>query len=195
MSRSQGLLVWKKDKQQKQQISGGGYTVKKTRKTQHKQISGYEGLYDIYTDGAVWSYGSNRFLKVRRDAHGYQVYTLCTRGKVRVVKAHRLVYAAFCGAIPTALQINHKDGDKLNNHFSNLELLTPIENTRHAWRTGLAIRRTGTAMGTSKLKEDDIPRIRAMKDSGMASPKIAQIFGVHDSTIRKILTRATWSGV
>lgn len=35
MSRSRGLLVWKKDKQQKQQISGGGYTVK--RKTELKK--------------------------------------------------------------------------------------------------------------------------------------------------------------
>ena len=48
---------------------------------------------------------------------------------------HRLVAATFLGQpnLPT-LQVNHKDGDRLNNHVRNLEYVTPSENARHSWQ-------------------------------------------------------------
>ena len=45
---------------------------------------------------------------------------------------HRLVYEAFMGPIPKGMWVNHKDGNKLNNHISNLELTTPKQNHEHA---------------------------------------------------------------
>lgn len=54
------------------------------------------------------------------------------------IQFHRLVYMYHTKEfIPENLYINHIDGNKCNNHFSNLELVTQSENIQHAYRTGL----------------------------------------------------------
>ncbi|MNB67628.1 hypothetical protein D3C87_914890 [compost metagenome] len=53
---------------------------------------------------------------------------------------HRLVAAAFIGAAPPGRdKVNHKDGNKLNNHYTNLEWVSHSENIRHAFSTGLCV--------------------------------------------------------
>lgn len=47
---------------------------------------------------------------------------------------HRIVYQKFVGDLDPLLQINHKDGNKKNNHFSNLEQVTQSENMFHLFR-------------------------------------------------------------
>ena len=69
-----------------------------------------------------------------RDNHGYQRIT----SKKKRVLVHRLVWETFNGKIPVGMQINHIDGDKQNNSLSNLELVTPSENMKHAYDNGLA---------------------------------------------------------
>jgi hypothetical protein len=48
------------------------------------------------------------------------------------LSVHRIVYEAFNGPIPQGLEINHKDGNRLNNRLSNLEAITKSENQYHA---------------------------------------------------------------
>lgn len=50
---------------------------------------------------------------------------------------HQLVAGAFLGACPEGLEINHIDGNQLNNRMENLEYITHRENILHAHRTGL----------------------------------------------------------
>jgi hypothetical protein len=47
---------------------------------------------------------------------------------------HRLVAIFHLTTFDNNLQINHKDGDKTNNHISNLEMVTASQNALHAWR-------------------------------------------------------------
>lgn len=53
------------------------------------------------------------------------------------VYVHRIVYETFVGVIPKGYDINHIDGNKLNNNVSNLEAVTRSENQKHAARIGL----------------------------------------------------------
>ena len=57
--------------------------------------------------------------------------------KQKTYYIHRLVTEAFIGPIPKDMQINHKDGDKHNNDFGNLEIVTQKENMQHAREIGL----------------------------------------------------------
>ena len=78
--------------------------------------------------GRIWratgraSYGSLH-------ASGY----LVTNGKAGYFGMHRLIAATFLGP-PSApsLQVNHVDGNRSNNHISNLEYVTPSENVAHS---------------------------------------------------------------
>ena len=70
---------------------------------------------------------------------GYQRCDLCMQGiKKKPSTVHRLVMYAFKGFPPPGFdQINHIDGDKLNNDPDNLEWSNNSHNIKHAWDTGL----------------------------------------------------------
>lgn len=96
-----------------------------------KDIKGFEGLYAVTEDGRVWSYLSNKWLKLKI-SKGYHLVRLCKEGKVYNFLVHRLVYETFKGIIPKGLVVDHIDSNRLNNIIDNLQLLTPSENSRKA---------------------------------------------------------------
>lgn len=61
--------------------------------------------------------------------------SLSRNGVRRYFLVHRLVAAAFVPEVPGRDQVNHIDGDRLNNHASNLEWCTQSQNNLHARRT------------------------------------------------------------
>ena len=75
---------------------------------------------------------TNRILKpaVRKD--GYMFVTLSVEGKHFHKTIHSMVIAAFKGSRPPTAQVNHIDGNKLNNCVDNLEYVSPGGNQRHA---------------------------------------------------------------
>jgi hypothetical protein len=87
-----------------------------------KDISGYEGIYQIGNNGNVRSYKDpsvNR--KLKTDAYGYAVVVLSKNGKYETKKVHRLVGLAFIENENNLLEINHMDENKKNNVAGNLE--------------------------------------------------------------------------
>lgn len=105
-----------------------------------KPVLGYEGRYEISNYGRVKSIfpKSIRILKYSNsNIGGYYPYHLSKDSKIKVTSAHRLVAEAFIPNPENKPQVNHKDGDKSNNHVSNLEWVTAKENIQHAHKTGL----------------------------------------------------------
>ena len=71
-------------------------------------------------------------------ANGYYNVDLYNNGKRSKFRVHRIVGETFVDNPNGKAQINHIDGDKLNNHASNLEWVTASENMHHAFDIGLA---------------------------------------------------------
>lgn len=64
-------------------------------------------------------------------------YSFCVDGKQIKRYVHRAVAEAFVPNPEEKQQVNHIDGNPENNNFTNLEWVTPQENTDHAIKTGL----------------------------------------------------------
>jgi hypothetical protein len=117
---------------------------------QWKDIPGYEGLYQISSWGNVRSFDFlvNHYSGVKRVMKGrdlklsvyaknaYYVVVLCKDGLQKRFSVHLLVLECFIGKKPTKKHKgNHKDLNKLNNYYLNLEWLTIRENTTHYYKS------------------------------------------------------------
>lgn len=69
-------------------------------------------------------------LKPYINKNGYAMYRLRVNGKTIQLSAHHLSYWVNIGPFDTSdgLQIDHIDGNKLNNHYTNLRRVTPRDN-------------------------------------------------------------------
>ena len=104
-----------------------------------KPIKGWEDKYTISINGDVYSIRSNKFLKPRLSLDGYERVCLCNGSIKREYRVHRLVAETFIDNPNNLPQVNHIDGNKLNNYLSNLEWCTPEYNIQHGKEKGLFI--------------------------------------------------------
>jgi hypothetical protein len=108
----------------------------KETNTVWKPVVGYEGLYEVSDNGKVFSL-KNKILLKPFISVGYYSITLRKNKQSKKIKIHRLVACAFLPNTENKKQVNHIDGNKKNNHVSNLEWCTASENNKHAWQYGL----------------------------------------------------------
>lgn len=120
---------------------------------------------------------------------GYRRYFIAYQdGRRKPVRAHRLVCEAFHGPRPSDRHfVAHGDGNRLNNHQSNLRWATVAENEADKDRHGT--RAVGERHGMAKLSWADVVKIRAADKSPR---ELAVEFGVVDWTIRDILAGRRW---
>ena len=100
-----------------------------------KPIKNYED-YLVNENGDIFSKKSNKLLKPRESKNGYLYVILYTNGKPKTLKIHRLVAMTFLNNSNNLPQVNHIDGNKLNNNVDNLEWCTATQNNKHAWKLG-----------------------------------------------------------
>lgn len=186
-------------------------------KLELRDVPGWPG-YLVGSDGSVWSRLRRRPLpgrkgteivmgdtprqlkpKVGRD--GYPAITLTNCGARKSAKVHRLVAECFLGPIPDDMQVNHKNGIKRDCRLVNLEIVTPTENRRHAYRTGLQVSPKGEENGHAKLTAEQVREIRSLRPAtgkikgDLSTYAIAKRYGVSRSLIRHILHRKQWRHV
>lgn len=70
---------------------------------------------------------------------GYLICNLYNNKILKKLLIHRLVYSNFIGEIPENCDVHHKDEDKLNNHYSNLEIINHSLHTKLHWELGKKI--------------------------------------------------------
>ena len=105
-----------------------------------KDIKDYEGLYQVSNFGNVKSLtrnGTKGGLIKLVNRHGYLRARLWKNKVLQTIGVHRLVAQAFTPNIYDKEQVNHIDGNKLNNNANNLEWVSHSENMEHAYNNGL----------------------------------------------------------
>ena len=178
------------------------------------EVPGYS-MYGVTEDGSVWSRksGSWKQMRLTENGHGYLRVKFADQSQH---KAHHLVMLTFVGPRPKDLIVNHRDGDKKNNHLSNLEYCTYRENSAHARMTGLSspppnrprlcgVRGyqkkllkgtlTGSAVKGSKLSDCDIRAIRDLRQGGSSLGQISAVYGISRNTVDRIAKRIKWKHI
>lgn len=107
-----------------------------------KDVKDFEGFYQVSNLGNIRSIPRNGTVKNYRilkpnNVKGYYQVSLQKKGKKKYMKVHRLVAEAFIENTQNKREVNHIDGNKLNNKLTNLEWVTSSENQKHAFKIGL----------------------------------------------------------
>lgn len=123
-----------------------------------KPVKSFEGEYEVSNLGNVRSikFGKCNLLKSFY-SRGYKKIELYLNGTSRKYYVHRLVATAFINNPNKREFVNHIDGHKDNNHYTNLEWVTKSENVIHAYSTGLIVntaRKSIAKPGTIVLQID-----------------------------------------
>lgn len=166
-----------------------------------KDIPGYKNVYTISTSGKIKSLSrivspfgihdkviiKEKLLSTQLSNRGYFAVRLTVNGLTKTKMVHRLLAEAFLLNPLNKLEVNHIDGNKLNNNLDNLEWVTSGENQKHAWRIGLRKRFT----------QEKHPKSRKIKniDTGKIYNSIKELSietGIKHSTLRMKLNKGTY---
>ena len=138
------------------------------------------------TDGVIIG-KRGKPLKGHIDRCGYHEVLLSENGKTNQYRVHRLVAETFLPNPSNLPCVNHKDGNKLNNHISNLEWCTKSENIKHSYKNGLQTKVTNPHGTYRVLNETDFDIIRDLHHRGYPDWQIAKEIGCSRSLVsRKI---------
>lgn len=202
----------------------------KVTREEWRDIKGYEGLYQISEFGKVKSLerkvNGPKGLRIVEEkilkpyiGTGYKKVHLSKSGKGKQISVHRLVATNFIREPVGREVVNHIDGNKLNNHYSNLEWCTYRENNQHArenglWKafgsnhylrkqtsrnsqtkvrvkTGISINK-GETNGRAKLSENDVLEIRNLYKNGISMNEIAKVYGIGKTSVYLIIHKKVW---
>lgn len=156
-----------------------------------KTVVGHE-MYSVTNKGRVYNEKRGKFLKPSVNSSNYKKVVL--NGKNLYV--HRLVAEAFCDNPDNLCEVNHKDGNKWNNNYTNLEWVTKSENAQHAFDMGLrtisGYTRYKVSKSTHRFTDYEIDEIRKMYYDGMSKQEIADKIGCCSSVICNILNGQTY---
>ena len=144
----------------------------------YKTIEHYPN-YEVDIDGQVRNKSTGKQMKWINNGKGYftvKLYNAQTP-KGRLCLVHRLVLATHDVFIPDNCDVNHRDGDKSNNHIHNLEWVTKSQNTRHAHRIGLF---------KNKLTIEQVKQIKVDLQTESHYATLAKKYNVGRATIWKI---------
>jgi hypothetical protein len=166
-----------------------------------KSIEGYETLYEVSNLGNVKSLNrqvlgkltsstrsvKERILKPKTSKYGYLEVSLHKEGKLSTKRVNRLVAIAFITNVNNYPQVNHIDGDKLNNKIDNLEWVSNSMNQIHAHKTGLKRSLKGENSNRAILTNEKVLDMKNKYESGSKIKDLHKEFGIKYTTCWHII--------
>ena len=128
------------------------------------------------------------------EVNGYRVVSIRNGATKLQCKVHRVVWISQHGVIPEGYVIDHINNDKQDNRITNLQLVTPAENSKKAREDGLY--KTGLDNKATKLDPDLKDEIAYLYEySDMTMRELAEIYGVSKSRIGQIVKEVGWTDI
>lgn len=127
-----------------------------------KDILNFEGEYQISNLGRVKSLPrfkkrkEEKILKISKGKRGYYSIVLWKNQKSKTFTIHRLIACHFIPNPENKREVNHIDANKLNNNLSNLEWVTPKENSIHAIKSQNVMKYKGKRGVTKRVYKNNI---------------------------------------
>jgi hypothetical protein len=163
---------------------------------------GFENSYEISTLGNVRSV--DRFVEGRRglikgkninkrkNKRGYYEIRVGINGKYEDRIVHRLVAKTFIPNLENKPQVNHINGNKLDNRIENLEWNTNSENQKHAYKIGTQPNKKGSNNSNTSLTDDIVINIINIFNLGKKPSIISKELNISLGIIRNIVQGRTW---
>lgn len=159
-----------------------------------KPVPGYEGIYEISNFGKVNSIRNGerfpRKLNTKTHYTSFSCKKLPEHKTQKCFYIHSLVAQVFIGPRPEGHVVRHLDGNRRNNHLSNLAYGTPQENVADAIAHGTFAKENN---GRALFTEAGVKAVKMLIDMGVSLSEIARKTDVSISTIHAIKTGRNWS--
>lgn len=127
------------------------------------------------------------------DRYGYKKVSLSVNGKMKTTTVHRIVALTFIPNPHGCKTVNHKDGNKLNNHVDNLEWCSSQQNTKHAAQTGLMAK--GERVHRAVITEEQAHTICKMIADGYRNGDVAKAVDTTREIVSNIRLKLCWKHV
>jgi len=158
-----------------------------------KDIKGFEGMYQASTCGHIRNSRTGHIMSPCLNRKGYPQTSLWKNKKGHSKTIHRHVAETFIPNPENKPQVNHIDGNKLNNNIDNLEWNTSNENIQHAYDNGLILKPTGTRNGRCTIKKEDALKIKRLLLEDYKHQEIADIIGTTKHVVSNIKKGRSWA--
>lgn len=123
---------------------------------------------------------------------GYKVVHLQVRGRSWPLVVHQIVWVWFNKT--NIANINHIDGNKLNNAPCNLEESDKYRQMQHAYKNNLMRDMRGDSVGLNKISRDVVSKIRSRSKKEMGKD-LAKEFGISKAQVSRIINRVCWNNI
>ena len=161
------------------------------------KVEGFEN-YLISENGDLKNTKTGKLLKPRYYRDGYMYYRLSkSRKEQNDIRIHRLVAKAFIPNIHNLETVNHIDGNKKNNHISNLEWMNRSDQLQHAYDLGLKKPMRGLSHSVAKATIEQVLYIREQYDKHEGSwygfyARLSRETGLSQTLVTRIAKRKTY---
>ncbi len=146
--------------------------------------------YEVSSAGQIRN-STGHIMSLKKTYDGYLEIGLRRKGFRKFIRVHRIVAAAFLDNPENKPQVNHIDGNKKNNHVSNLEYCTGSENMKHSYGLGIHDQK-GENNNTAKLTEADVLAIRI---STQPHKELAKKYKTTPYSIQRIIRKERWAHI